>query len=96
MIYDIGVHLRRLREERRWSQEEAAARAGFDSAATISHIETGRRLSFRSIALYARIFNLTLGLYWQPEVLSSEEKELLRLYRANEKLAAIEFIAKGK
>ena len=40
---EIGIRIKKLREDRNWSQEELAARLGYKSRSSVNKIELGQR-----------------------------------------------------
>lgn len=60
----IGLVVRRLRLERRWSQKELGKRAKLGEV-TISHIEIGKRTpSDKILKRFAKVFGVTLDVFF--------------------------------
>src|SRR5882724_10192051 len=67
----IAQNIKRLREERHWSQEELATASGVD-VRTIQRAESGRRLATESLKALAAAFDTTL------EALTVSVEEIVR------------------
>jgi len=59
ILYEVGFNIRRLREERGWSQEELGERAGLHRA-YIGHVERGEKnLGIQNLERIARALGVS-------------------------------------
>src|SRR5580700_6838272 len=69
----FGTRIRALREERKLTQDDLAARLGFKDRQTLSAIETGeRRLSAEELLLVVKVLGTSLETFTDPFLLIGE------------------------
>lgn len=63
LLKTLGAHVRALREERGWSQEELGERSGGMNKETVNRVENGRNTTISTILRLGLALNVPLGIY---------------------------------
>lgn len=85
---DIGKKIRKLREERGWSQQELANKVGYKSRASINKLETERDIPIKKLVPIAEAFGIAPSVFmgWEEEKkefdieFEEDHIELIELY----------------
>ena len=83
---DINGRIEKLRFQRGWSMYELAQEAGITQSTLASMIKRGNPPKLDTLSCICEAFGITLAQFFmddeQVEVLSTEEKKLITLFRA--------------
>lgn len=69
---DIGIRIRKRREELGYTQEELAKKLGYKSRSSVNKIENSREVSMKKIKMYADALQTTV-----PNLMGWEEPQII-------------------
>ena len=72
-MYEIYLNIKKLRQERGWSQEDLAKKMGYSGKSMISRIENGKiNLQQSQIMMFAKVFGVDAGVLFGNDGLTED------------------------